>query len=157
MTDENFAYENSVLVLAAPQVVFEALTDAGRLQHWFVSRAETDPRTGGSFKFGWEFDDAAQNGQQQGQFAEVIPGHKVSYSWEASPAPAPLTLVTFTLAPEGAGTRVSLTHTGFGAGEAGRTALGHHSGPWDFYLSNLKSYLEAGTDNRAAMLKQQTH
>jgi uncharacterized protein YndB with AHSA1/START domain len=157
MTDENYDYENSVLVLAAPQTVFEALTAASRLPRWFVSRAETDPRAGGAFTLAWEFADASQNGQQQGRFAEVIPGQKVSYPWQASPAPAPLTLVTFTLAPEGAGTRVRLTHTGFGVGEAGRTAMGHHSGPWDFYLANLKSYLETGVDNRAAMLKQTTY
>ena len=154
MTEENHAYENSVTVKARPAAVFEALTSAERLQRWFMSRAETDPRPGGAFKFAWDFADAAQNGTQQGQFLEVEPGKVVSYTWQARPAPAPLTTVTFTLTPEGDSTRVSLAHTGFGAGADGRAALDQHAGPWDFYLANLKAYLEDGVDNRAAMLKQ---
>ena len=156
MTEENYVYENSVVVNAPPAAVFEALSSADRLQRWFLTRAETDPRPGGSFKFAWDFDDAAQNGTQQGKFVELTPNKKVSYTWQASPAPAPLTEVAFMLTPEGAGTRVSLAHTGFGAGAEGKTARDHHSGPWDFYLANLKSYLEGGVDNRAAMLKQKT-
>jgi uncharacterized protein YndB with AHSA1/START domain len=156
MSEDSNAYENSVTVQAAPAVVYEALISANQLQRWFLTRAETDPRLGGPFKFAWEFADAAQNGTQQGQFLEVIPGQKVSYTWEAKPSPAPLTTVTFRLTPEGIGTRVSLSHTGFGLGADGKAARDHHSGPWDFYLANLKSYLETGTDNRAAMLGQKT-
>ena len=156
MTAENYFYEKTVHVHASPQVVFEALTKADRLQGWFLSRAATDPRPEGAFQFTWEFADAAQNGKQSGRFVELVPGQKVSYSWEARPAPAELTTVTFTLAPEGDGSRVSLAHAGFGTDEAGQLARDHHAGPWDFYLSNLKSYLEEGTDNRAAMLGQKT-
>ena len=156
MTDESYTYENTIHVQAAPQQVFEALTNADRLQRWFVSRAETDPRPGGSFQFAWEFADAAQNGKQQGRFVELVPGQKVSYTWEARPAPAELTTVTFSVAPEAGGSRVSLAHTGFGTGEAGQKARDYHAGPWDFYLSNLKAYLEAGQDNRAAVLGQKT-
>ena len=156
MAEENYAYENSVVVQAAPAAVFEALTSADRLQHWFLSRAETDPRPGGPFRFAWDFADAAQNGTQQGKFLEVAPDKKVSYTWEAKPAPAPLTTVTFMLMPEADGTRVSLSHTGFGAGEDGKMVRDHHAGPWDFYLANLKSYMESGVDNRTAMLGQKT-
>ena len=156
MTGENHKYENSIKVQAAPQSVFEALTDAGQLQRWFLSRAETDPRPGGSFAFDWEFADAAQNGQQRGSFLDVVPGKKVSYTWQARPAPEPATTVMFSLEPDGSGTLVRLAHTGFGTGEAGQAARDQHSGPWDFYLSNLKSYLEDATDNRAAVLGQKT-
>ena len=156
MTEVNYAYENSVTVNAPPPAVFEALTAADRLQRWFLSRADTDPRPGGSFNFAWDFADAAQNGAQLGKFVDLTPGKKVSYTWEAKPSPAPLTLVTFTLAPDGDGTRVNLAHTGFGAGQDGQAARDHHAGPWDFYLANLKSYLESGVDNRAAMQKQIT-
>jgi uncharacterized protein YndB with AHSA1/START domain len=121
-----------------------------------LTRAETDPRPGGSFKFAWDFADAAQNGTQQGKFVDLEPGKLVRYTWEAKPAPAPLTTVTFMLAPEGNGTRVSLAHTGFGTGDEGKAMRDYHAGPWDFYLANLKSYLEGGVDNRAAMLKQKT-
>ena len=156
MTEENHAYEKTVTIQAPPAAVYAALTEAGRLQGWFLSRAETDPRPGGALRFDWEFGNAAQNGKQQGKFLETEPDRKVSYTWEARPAPAPLTTVTFTLAPEGDGTRVSLAHTGFGTGDEGQAARDHHAGPWDFYLSNLKSYLEDGVDNRAAVLGQKT-
>jgi uncharacterized protein YndB with AHSA1/START domain len=154
--DQNYQYEKSITVKAPPQTVYEALTAAGRLQQWFMSRAETDPRPGGPFTFAWEFADAAQNGKQQGRFVELVPGQKVSYTWQARPAPAELTTVSFTLAPEGDGTRVHLAHTGFGTGQDGEAARDQHAGPWDFYLSNLKSYLEEGADNRAAALGQKT-
>ena len=156
MNADTFAYENSVTVHAPLSMVVEALTSADKLQRYFPTRVETDPRAGGPFRFAWEFADASQNGTQIGKFLDVSPETRVSYTWEAKPAPAPLTTVTFTLAPEGDGTRVGLAHTGFGAGEEGKAARDHHAGPWDFYLANLKSYLEAGVDNRAAMLKQKT-
>jgi uncharacterized protein YndB with AHSA1/START domain len=155
-TAENYAYENSVRVNVAPSAVYEALTSAEHLQRWLMSRAETDPRPGGAFTFAWEFADEAQNGSQQGRFVELEPGKRVSYTWQARPAPAPLTLVTFTLISEANGTRVNLAHTGFGEGESGQAALNRHSGPWDFYMTNLKTYLEDGVDNRAALLKQKT-
>jgi uncharacterized protein YndB with AHSA1/START domain len=156
MSSENYAYENAVVVRAAPAAVYAALTSADQLQRWFMSRAETDPRPGGAFHFAWNFADAAQNGTQAGKFVEAEPGRVVSYTWQARPSPAPLTLVTFTLSPEGDGTRVRLAHTGFGEGPAGQAALNQHAGPWDFYLANLRAYLEDGVDNRSAVLKQET-
>jgi uncharacterized protein YndB with AHSA1/START domain len=156
MTKENHVYEETVTVNAAPEVVFQALTSAAILQRWFPTRAETEQRPGGQFEYAWDFADAAQNGTQKGYYLEFEPSKKVSYTWEAAPAPAEPTTVTFTLTGQGNHTVVKLAHTGFGPGDEGKTARDHHAGPWGFYMGNLKSYLESAGDNRAAALGQKT-
>src|SRR5258705_9785051 len=80
MNEDDITYENSITVHAPPAAVYEALTSADKLQCWFPTRVETDPRAGGSFKFAWDFAESAQNGTQQGKFLDVVAGKKVSYT-----------------------------------------------------------------------------
>jgi uncharacterized protein YndB with AHSA1/START domain len=156
MNPDDHPYEQSVVVNAIPQAVFRALTDAEVLQRWFPTRAQTDPRAGGPYSYAWDFADAAQNGTQNGHYVEVVPGRKVSYTWEAGQTDPRQTLVTFVIEPDENGTRVGLAHTGFGPGQPGGQMRDHHAGPWGFYMSNLKTFLETGADNRAAALGQKT-
>jgi uncharacterized protein YndB with AHSA1/START domain len=156
MTHHDHPYDQTVTVRATPEAVFRALTSAEVLQRWFPTRAQTDPRPGGEFQYGWDFADAAQNGTQKGHYVDCVPGSKVSYTWEAGQNPARQTTVTFTIKPDGDQTTVSLAHTDFGPGPEGEKLRDYHAGPWTFYMSNLKTYLESGVDNRAAALGQKT-
>jgi uncharacterized protein YndB with AHSA1/START domain len=85
-----------------------------------------------------------------------VPGKKVSTTWEAKRAAAEPTTLTLTLMGQGNHTVVMLAHIGFGPGEEGKTARDHIAGPWGFYMTNLKSYLESGADKRAVVLAQLT-
>jgi uncharacterized protein YndB with AHSA1/START domain len=45
--------EREVVFPAAPDEVWEALTDADRLEEWFANDVELDPRPGGEGVFRW--------------------------------------------------------------------------------------------------------
>ena len=126
------------------------------MMRWFPTRVQSDPRTGGKFKFEWDFNAAEQNGSQEGSYLEVIPNKKTSYRWEAGKDPAVPTTVTFELAEADGQTTVQLSHSGWGAGPGAGELREMHAGPWSFYLANLKSCLKAGRDGRAAALGQKT-
>jgi uncharacterized protein YndB with AHSA1/START domain len=45
--------EREIVVPEAPEEVWEALTDPERLEEWFASEVELDPRPGGAGVFRW--------------------------------------------------------------------------------------------------------
>jgi uncharacterized protein YndB with AHSA1/START domain len=146
--------DQSISIEASSEQVFNALVDANGLTRWFLSKAESEAKAGGKFKYSWEFNDAEQNGSQEGAYSEVIPNKKVSYPWQAGELP---TTVTFTLSDSGDQTTVHLEHVGFGTGENSEQLKEMHDGPWSFYMTNLKSYLENGGDHRSAQIGQVTY
>ena len=156
MNPDDRPYEQTVTVHASTEAVFRALTSADVLTKWFPTRAQTNPGTGGPFTYAWDFADTAQNGTQTGHYVDFVPGRKVSYTWDAGQTNPKQTMVTFVIKPNGDETIVSLAHTGFGPGAEGEKLRDYHAGPWSFYMSNLKTYLESGVDNRAAALGQKT-
>ena len=156
MTGNNNAISESVTIKAKRPQVFKALTEAAELARWFPTRVQSDPKAGGKFKFEWDFNAAEQNGSQTGTYTDIVPNSKIAYAWEAGHDPVVPTMVTFELADADGGTTVHLRHAGFGAGPEGDKLREMHAGPWSFYLANLKGYLEAGTDQRAAALGQKT-
>ena len=50
--------------------------------------------------------------------------------------------------PHGSGTELTLTHSGWGSGDAAGEAIAQHEQGWSFFLDNLKSHLEGGADLR---------
>lgn len=133
--------------LAAPRAdVFRALTDPAVLDTWWTTSSESDPRAGGAFAYRWEFEDESRNHVQSGAYHAVEDGRSVSYPWAAGGE----TTVTFRLEDAGDGTRLTLEHTGF-PDDAGRD---HHDQGWAGFLTNLKSVLEGGADQRPQMMGQ---
>jgi uncharacterized protein YndB with AHSA1/START domain len=153
MSDSN-VIDQSINISASVEQVFNALADADGLTRWFLSKADSDAQTGGRFKYSWEFNNADQNGTQEGIYSEVITNEKVSYPWQAGEVP---TTVIFSISGNGDQTTVHLEHTGFGAGENPDQLKEMHDGPWSFYMANLKSYLENGEDHRAEQIGQVTY
>lgn len=146
--------QQSVSIKKPRQVVFKALTQADELTSWFPSRAESDPRPGGKFKLFWDFKDTSQNGSQSGEYVEVVPGEKVSYTWNADSVP---TLVTFNLSEANGETTVDLDHSTSEPGADENKLRDGHANQWGFFLMNLKGYLEAGMDMRREKLNQVTN
>jgi uncharacterized protein YndB with AHSA1/START domain len=142
-------------IRAPAAVVFRALTDATELSHWFPTAAETDPRPGGAYRF--RFDSPGPQGEsrtREGTFSDVQPNKRLSLSWRAPIDPpgedpaGPETRVEFTLSEKAGVTDLVLTHSGFGYGAGWDRSFERHSEEWAFYVLNLRSYLERGTDAR---------
>src|SRR5688572_10325187 len=145
MSDHHSFVQQTVTIKSSPEVVFKALTQADELMRWFPTRVESDPRPGGKFKFSWEFANASENGSQQGEYVEVVPNRKLSYTWTAESI---LTLVTFNLTEAGGETIVELDHSSMQSGNDPKKLHDMHANQWEFFMMTLKGYLEAGIDLR---------
>ncbi len=130
--------EKDLLIHAAPERVFRALTEKADLEAWFVKEATIDLRVGGALRLFWDPESV------EGTFLEVDPPHRVVFTWDERPAIAGITTSAFTLTAEGDGTRLHLVHSGFGTGEAwDRLFDGINSG-WDGELEHLRAWLVEG-------------
>ena len=153
MSSNKSFIKQSVVVNKSREAVFKALTQADELVRWFPTRAESDPRAGGKIKLFWEFNDASQNGSQEGEYVEVVENEKFSYTWTADNIS---TLVSFSLSESNGETTVDLEHSTSHEGADEKKLHDDHANQWGFFLMNLKGYLEAGADLRAEKLSQVT-
>jgi uncharacterized protein YndB with AHSA1/START domain len=89
------------IVLPAPrEEVWEALTDADRLEEWFANDVTVDLRPGGGASFGWS------NGESRtATLVEVDPERRLAFEWDDEGE------VSFTLADDEGGTRLVVTET----------------------------------------------
>lgn len=103
--------------LAHPvDVVWTAVTDPAGLARWFPCEVAVDLRVGGAMTFTF-----APGEVLPGQVLELDPPRRFAFLWGDDP-------LTFELAPDGDGTRLTLTHAlrTEGEGAAARTAAGWH-------------------------------
>lgn len=139
---------------ASPSVVFHALTDAGELSRWWTTSAESEPRTGGSFSYRFEFADSARDHTYEGAYIDVTRDERVSYPWRAAVGE---TTVDVRLQPAGSGSELTLRHSGWPETAEADAAVELHEQGWSFFLDNLVAYLERGEDLRpAAPMGQKT-
>ena len=133
-------YRDSILIEAAPDVVFEYFTRPEALVRWMGDRAVLDPRPGGEFTL--YFDDRCV----RGRYVEVDRPRRLVISWgrEGSLELPPFSSrLEVSFGPEGQGTRVSVIHHGLPQSETSRHALG-----WQHYLGRLR-ILGAGGEPEA--------
>jgi uncharacterized protein YndB with AHSA1/START domain len=94
-----------------PEKVWRALTDPALLAEWLLPVFDFRLDAGAAFMFktqpypGWD-------GSVNCRMLQVEPRKKLSYAWVAGDID---TVVTFTLSPTAAGTRLSLVQSGFKA------------------------------------------
>ncbi len=100
----------------APSEVWECLSNKDLLSQWLMT-TDFEPEIGYQFKFYTKpkiklgFD-----GIIYCKVLELIPQHKIVYSWRGGPGDGTVSLdttVTWLLMPEGEGTKVTLIHDGF--------------------------------------------
>ncbi len=120
--------------------VWKAITDKDEMKHWCFDIADFEPEVGYEFVF---------YGENEGvkthfcRITEVIPNHKLAYSWRYKDI-AGISLVTFELFPEGARTRLRLTHEGLeNFAHAGPIYARHNfvAGWTGIFDKNLKEFL----------------
>ncbi len=119
--------------------VFNYLADGKKLIQWFPDQAIIEPKLGGRYHFRWK--DAA--GVWSGVVTQFIRGNTLAYTWRP-PGEQYETNICFKAFPQGAETMLELVHTGFTSLAAQEKAVK----AWTFYLQNLKSVIEQGSDLR---------
>ena len=93
----------------SPEKVWRALTDPALLAEWLLPVIDFELEPGAAFTFktqaypGWD-------GTVSCRMLEIEPRKKLRYAWAV---PGMDTVVTFTLAPSGSGTRLLLVQSGF--------------------------------------------
>jgi uncharacterized protein YndB with AHSA1/START domain len=131
---------------APPERVFASLTVPKELTKWFLASATLTPRKGGSFRFKWLEGDYVMNGK----VLDFDRPRGVRYAWiDRFGSKVFKTEVTFALTPKGKGTMLRVTHRGFKSGKKWVALYGGIQSGWTYYLLNLKSVLEHGTDLRS--------
>jgi len=101
------AIHQEVVISAAPSAVFDVLTSSQKFAKMTGGRgAEISTEAGGSFKmFG---------GDITGRNVELVPGKRVVQAWRSGAWPEGVySLVSFSLSPEGKGTRLVFDQCGY--------------------------------------------
>jgi uncharacterized protein YndB with AHSA1/START domain len=132
-----------------PEKVWRAWTDPKALTAWFgtgepdsVILAETDVRVGGRFHVIFRMPDGEQH-DVSGTYVEVVPAHKLKFTWAWKSTPERESLVTVTLEPMGGerqsgtqGTRMTFMHEQF----YDQKARDDHEGGWMLTFEKLGRY-----------------
>ena len=147
---EYASIEREIRIDAAPEVVFDVVSDPAHVREWWPDEASYDvtPGATGQIVFG---DPEAGGGVVSLSVVEVEPPHTFSFRWThpagQSAAAGNSLLVTFVLTPSGDGTLLRMTETGFR--EMGWEAAvleeqyREHVTGWDHFLPRLVSYAES--------------
>jgi len=121
-----------IRIEATPEAVFPYLIDPQKLATWSGIEADVDPRPGGDYRVTMMPGTIAV-----GEFVEVTPYSRVSYTWgweqEGNPIKPGSSLVEVELEPDGDATILTLRHSGLP-----EDAIGDHSGGWDHYMERLQ-------------------
>lgn len=137
-----FVIEQAYYFEAPVKKVFQALTDSKMLVKWFLSKAKVVPKKGGSYSFDW------LGGYHMTGKVKRFETHKaVSFSWSDKLRSGEWaeTTASFKVAKKWRGTLLKLRHSGFRDPEH----FAECSSRWGYYLTNLKSVLDHGTDLRS--------
>lgn len=138
--------EQTYRLAAPPERVFAALTDPEELVKWFVDKAEFSPKKGGSFRLKW-----AAGYSLKGRVKAIEPPKKLHLAWidRFEGGKVFETEARFSLKKKGKGTLLTVTHRGFKSGKQWIALYGGIQSGWAYYLSNLRSVLDHGTDLRS--------
>lgn len=139
--------EREIRINAAPEIVFDVVSDPAHVQQWWPDEARYEAVPGGAgeiffTKDGEKFPVAVQ-------VVDAIPHRLFSFRWAHPEGEQPREdnsfLVTFELEPAGEGTLLRMTETGFR--EQGWEAAvleetyQDHSQGWDYFLPRLAPYV----------------
>jgi uncharacterized protein YndB with AHSA1/START domain len=133
-------------IAARPEIVFEALTTAEGIAHWWgpdagpVLIAETDVRVGGRFRVRFRMLDGSEH-ESSGEYLEVRSPQRLVMSWrwlcgEEDPNESRLEI---DLRPIAGGTELTLTHSALFSEEARRS----HEQGWSGALDKLVRHFQA--------------
>jgi uncharacterized protein YndB with AHSA1/START domain len=134
----------SIDIDAAPEAVFDALVEPEQLAAWWGS-AETyrtfgwkvDLRPGGDWSAQAKNEVDGHEGSVRGKYLEIERPRLLVYTWQPSWDGFAETTIRVELSATATGTRVRVTHSGFG--ERAESAAAHAEG-WKSVLSWLNAH-----------------
>ena len=131
---------HEVVIEAAPEKVYKALTEQDGLKAWWTKESKAEPKVGSvnEFKF--------MGGQHHFKMkvTDLESGRKVYWSAEQGAPDWPGTRVTWDLTPVENGTKVLFGHRDYASYEG---SFANVSYQWAWYLTSLKQYVETGKGN----------
>src|SRR5262249_11056645 len=135
--------ERTVELAHPPQKVWAALTTAEGLASWVGDEAVIDLRAGGSARMSWSYGFTVQMRVERVEEPVVF-----GFTWQIYGLPEDdprRTYVEFTLTPAGAGTRLTVTESGFAQlpDDVYAQAFGGNTEGWAKELGELAAYLDA--------------
>ncbi len=128
-----------IVIARDPVSVFDYFSSGATLSRWFSDQAIFEPQIGGKYHLRWK----NVEGVWSGVVTEFIRGNTLAFTWQPPDEPYE-TNVRIRLLAQDTGTLVELTHSGF----TSAASLDKNIEAWRFYLENLKSVIETGTDRR---------
>ena len=154
------AIDKSIDVPATLDQTWEAWTTREGIVSFFAPDAQIEPRVGGAFHI--HIDPGAPAGSKGAddmRFMALQPKQMLSFDWNAPPqlpeARAQRTFVIVRFEPLGDKlTRVTLHHTGWGAGGEWDKAYAYFDRAWSNVLGNLKKRFEQGPQDWKPWLEQ---
>lgn len=130
------------VLTAPPSVVFEAFTQPVMLRQWMCDQASIVEGARTQYAFVWRVGFHAV-----GEYRERKPDQRVVFTWWGTGDPGS-SLAEVELTPDGDGTRVDITHSGFGDDPAWTEAIPGIDQGWRDGLDSLAYLLEYGVDRR---------
>lgn len=133
------------LMIDAPRAdVFRALIEPEAIGRWFdAPAAVVDPRPGGRYQLGWKYEiDGRPVEGGPTRILELVPDRKLVLDWPDWRGDATVTgqTITFDLADEGPGTRLTFVHAGF---ERAADISDYPFG-WRYFLDKFAGVATAG-------------
>ena len=108
------------LLAVPPAGAFAFFTVNELLQSWLMAVADVEPKVGGRYELFWEPADRENNSTIGCRITALAPAQFIAFQWRSpkqfksfANTADPLTHVVISFAPEGAGTRVHLVHSGW--------------------------------------------
>ncbi|GAB17384.1 hypothetical protein GOEFS_028_00480 [Gordonia effusa NBRC 100432] len=136
---------------ATPDVVYEVVSNPAHISQWWSDELTLDgDAPGASGVISWGKSEDPDYHAESFRIVDAVPGKTFSFNWCYPPGDTDLSgralLVTFTLVPQGDGTLLSMTETGFR--EKGWEAAvleemyNDHVRGWGQHLPDLIAYAE---------------
>jgi uncharacterized protein YndB with AHSA1/START domain len=126
---------------ASPEVVYEVISTPEHLREWWPDEAELDAVPGGTGAVHFGPDNV-----EPLTVVEADPPRKFSFRWSYGVGNVPTTtnsvLATFELVPDGDGTLLRFSETGFDETASPEELFSSHSTGWDYFLPRLAPYAQ---------------
>jgi uncharacterized protein YndB with AHSA1/START domain len=141
--------EREIHIAAAPDIVYQVVSQPEHLREWWPDEADLDPVPGTSGTISFGPPGVPDGHTSPVTVVEADPPRRFSFRWDYDPAEAATAansvLVTFDLAPAAGGTRLRLIETGFRErgweGAVLEERYREHVSGWDFFLPRVAPYV----------------
>ena len=134
----NTIITKSIFLKASRQTVWAFLTDGEKLGEWFYRCEGGDLQAGQDYVLMGKDDDGTPAKRCWGKVLEMDPPSKLVMTFSVAPLNGVMTNVTYMLEEVGAGTKLSLEHSGLeAAGDVFGLVMALDSG-WDKHFASMR-------------------